>query len=106
MQTAAARYFIDFLNRLGIGSPLPKYKFEIRNGDFIGYIRIGAAGSEGKPKDRPSGERRRRARLPAPLFALQHRYDVLFGDRLALLDADLFDHAIPIGSRRRYTADQ
>ena len=25
---------------------------------------------------------------------------------LALLDADLFDHAIPIGSRRRYTADQ
>lgn len=40
------------------------------------------------------------------LFALQHRYDVLFGDRLALLDADLFDHAIPIGSRRRYTADQ
>ena len=44
MQTAAARCFIDFLNRLGIGSPLPKYKFEIRNGDFIGYIRIGAAG--------------------------------------------------------------
>lgn len=44
--------------------------------------------------------------MPAFLFALQHRYDVLFGDRLALLDADLFDHAIPIGSRRRYTADQ
>lgn len=106
MQTAAARCFIDFLNRLGIRSPLPKYKFEIRNGDFIGCIRIGATGFQRKAKDRPSGKKRRCARRPAPLFALQHRYDVLFGDRLALLDADLFDHAIPVGSRRRYTTDQ
>lgn len=54
----------------------------------------------------PIWEEKEMRQTAGSLFALQHRYDVLFGDRLALLDADLFDHAIPIGSRRRYTADQ